>query len=293
MSKAKKTIIALVTVLLLGVALGFVVFLLHQAGQSRHTLTFEPVVSDVPVPEEASDASPEPTVTPEPTPEPTPVPPPYEPPQELLDFQQRNPHVIALLDIPGTVIHYPILMYPDPDDDPVEPYYLNRTIDLQAGYPGSIFVLYSEGRNFETFNTVIYGHNMADGTMFGTLNLFENHEYRDAHSEIHIYTNTEEHVYTVAGVIIYDDRHINLTYDDYSEEDRAAFLQSVQGADWVNGVTVTPESHIITLSACVGGMPENRRLVIAVEQEQKQSDTAVVLPDDAGTVSYSGTGNTD
>ena len=293
MSKAKKTMITLVTVLLLGIALGFIVFLLHQAGESRRTHVSVPAVSDAIAAEEAAVTSPEPTVIPEYTPEPAPTPPPYEPPQELLDFQQQNPHVIALLDIPGTVIHYPILMYPDPDDDPVEPYYLNRTIDLQVGYPGSIFVLYSEGRNFETFNTVIYGHNMADGSMFGTLNQFENREFRDAHSEIHIYTNSEEHVYTIAGVIIYDDRHINLTYDDYSEEDRAAFLQSIQGADWEDGVTVTTDSHIITLSACVGGMPENRRLVIAVEQEQPQAEAAVVMPDDAGMVSYSGTGNID
>ena len=295
MSKGKKTAIALLAVLLLGIALGFIVFLLHQAGESRRVQRHVPVATETPA--AAEDAlpteEPEPEPSPEPTPEPTPTPPPYEPPAELLELQNRNPHVIALLDIPGTVIHYPILQYPDPNDDPVEPYYLNRTIDLQAGYPGSIFVFYSEGKDFETFNTVIYGHNMADGTMFGTLNQFENHEFRDAHSEIHIYTNTEEHVYTIAGVCIYDDRHINLTYDDDLEEDRAAFLASLSGTDWVDGVRLTTADHIITLSACVGGMPENRRLVIAVEQEPSDpSDpgTAVILPDEGGTVSYSGAG---
>ena len=284
MSKTKKLIVTLIAVLVLGIALGFLAFLVHQSAQIRRQPQTQPVVESTPDPTATVEVPP--TPTPEPTPEPTPTPPPYIPPEELLQFQQQNEHVIALLDIPGTAIHYPILMYPDPNDDPVEPYYLNRTIDLQVGYPGSIFVLYSEGKDFDTFNTVIYGHNMADGSMFGTLNLFENPEYRAEHSEIHIYTNKEEHVYDIAGVIIYDDRHINLTYDDDIIADRAAFLQSISGMDLEDGVVLTTDSHIITFSACVGGMPENRRLLIAVEREPADPASIVVLPNENNETVY-------
>lgn len=270
MSKIKKILATLIAVLLLGIVLGFVVFLVYQKDHQDATPAPLPSAEMTPAP------TPESTPVPTPTPEPIPTPPPYDPPEELLHFQQQNEHVIALMDIPGTVIHYPVLMYPDPYDDPVEPYYLNRTIDLQVGYPGSIFVMYSEGKNFETFNTIIYGHNMSDGTMFGTLNQFENKDYLKAHPEIHIFTNQEEHVYKIAGIVIYDDRNINLTYDDYSEQDRAAYLQSLQGTDWVDGVELSTDSHIITLSTCIGGMPDNRRLLIAVEQDSP--DSVVVLP---------------
>ena len=48
----------------------------------------------------------------------------------------------------------------------------------------------------------------------------------------------------------------------------------------VDGVEVSTSSHIITLSTCIGGMPENRRLLIAVEQENRGGDAAVFFPAD-------------
>ena len=274
-SKGKKVIAVLIAVFLLGIALGVAVFFLYQNAQMQKSPAQDAAVEAVPEPEPSVEITP----TPEPTPEPTPTPPPYVPPQELLEYQQKNEHVIALLDIPGTSIRYPILMHPQ-----IEDYYLNTTIDGYVGYPGSIYINPVETDQFNTFNTVIYGHNMSDGSMFGTLKDFEDPAYMDSHREIHIYTDTEEHIYTIAAIVIYDDRHITYTYDDDNIADRAAFLQSLQGADWVDGVEVNTSSHIITLSTCIGGMPENRRLLIAVEQETAEPDSVVVLPADGQTV---------
>ena len=273
MSNYKKIITVLISVFLLGIVLGVAAFFLYQKVQVSKPPETPPVVDATPEPEAVIPPSPEPT--PEPTPESTPALPPYVPPEELLEYQQRNEHVIALLDIPGTAIHYPILMHPQ-----IEDYYLNTTIDGYAGYPGAIYINPVETDRFDTFNTVIYGHNMSDGSMFGTLSSFEDKAFMDSHREIHIYTDTEEHVYTIAAIVIYDDRHITYTYDDDNLADRAAFLQSLQGADWVDGVEVSTSSHIITLSTCIGGMPENRRLLIAVEQENRGGDAAVFFPAD-------------
>ena len=289
MGKGRKVVLTLLGVLLLGVALGFGAFFIHQYfdkhQQVQPASTPEPMTTVTPAPEPV----PEPTPTPEPTPEPTPTPEPYFPPEELLQLREQNKDVIALLDIPGTGIHYPILQNPNQEDDPIEPYYLNHTIDGQAGYPGSIFVLLPDGQNFETFNTVIYGHNMSDGSMFGTLHNYDNSEYMRDHRDIHIWTMTEEHVYTVCAVVIYDDRYITYTYDDDVEADRAAYLRSLQSGTWLDDVEVTPASHIITLSTCIGGMPENRRLLIAVEQEDEEQNTpgvAIVMPSDDASTGY-------
>ena len=62
------------------------------------------------------------------------------------------------------------------------------------------------------------------------------------------------------------------------EADRAAYLRSLQGGTWLDDVEVTTSSHIITLSTCIGGMPDNRRLLIAVEEEEKDPDVVVILP---------------
>ncbi len=182
--------------------------------------------------------------------------------EELLEYQNINPHVIGLLDIPGTEIHYPILQHPTEDN-----YYLLTTIDGKTGYPGSIYTNLMEGQNFDTFNTVIYGMTLTEGGMFTSLSAFDDLEYMKKHREIHIYTNTEDHSYIVCANVIYDDRYITYVYDDAKEGDREAFIRSLRNGMWLDDVTVDASSHIITLSTSIGGLPNLRRLIIAVEQE--------------------------
>ena len=287
MKKSRKILLTLLGVLLLGVALGLSAFFIHQSFSRNQKPAATPAPAPTPV--QTPEPTPTPTPTPEPTPEPTPTPEPYFPPEELLELRKQNPDVIALLDIPGTGIHYPILQNPNPEDDPIEPYYLNHTIDHQAGYPGSIFVLLPDGQNFETFNTVIYGHNMSDGSMFGTLHNYDDPSYMKDHREIRIWTMTEEHVYTVCAIVIYDDRYITFTYDDNLQADRAAYLRSLQSGTWLDDVEVNTDSRLITLSTCIGGMPDNRRLLIAVEQRDDASQTpgvSVVLPSEDTTTGF-------
>ena len=134
-------------------------------------------VTPTPVPTSSPTPVPTPSPTPVPTPTPTPTPVPYTPPDALYESWELNHHVIAWLDIPGSSISYPILLHPSEDN-----HYLNINIDGSYGYPGCIYVNSMEGRNFDTFNTVIYGHNMADGTYFGSLHLCRRHaEQPSAH----------------------------------------------------------------------------------------------------------------
>lgn len=220
--------------------------------------TTVPALSPVPPP------SPAPVPSPSPTPTPSPTPMPYIPPEALVESQNFNPHVIAWLDIPDTDISYPILLHPTEDN-----HYLNINIDGSSGYPGCIYINSVEGRDFETFNTVIYGHNMANGTYFGSLKNYNDADFRSAHREIDIYTTTEKHSYQVFAVVIYDDRYITGKYNDSYESDRLAFLQSLAdfGAVLSEDIQLNLDSHIITLSTCVGGMPGNRLLVVAAETQ--------------------------
>ncbi|MBR1565444.1 MAG: class B sortase [Oscillospiraceae bacterium] len=225
-------------------------------------------VTPTSVPTPSPTPVPTPTPTPVPTPPPTPTPVPYTPPDALYESWELNHHVIAWLDIPSSSISYPILLHPTEDN-----HYLNINIDGSYGYPGCIYVNSMEGQSFETFNTVIYGHNMADGTYFGSLKNYNDADFRAAHREIDIYTPTEKHSYELCAVVTYDDRYITDRYDDDDPADRMAFLRSLQdfGAVIDESVPVSTEGHIITLSTCVGGMPNNRLLIVAAERAQAAS----------------------
>ena len=218
----------------------------------------------------AAAATPTPAPTPEPTPVPTPTPTPkpvqedYTPPADLAEQKAINAHVIAMIDIPGTDTRYPILLHPSEDN-----YYLDITIDGDYGYPGSIYVNSMEGSNFDTFNTVIYGHNMRDGSYFGNLKEYHDRAYLDSHREIDIYTPSEKRVYDIFGAIIYDDRYITEKYKDDNPADCEAFLASLKNGNPENilldDIPVTADSHILTLSTCTGD-DSTRFLILAVER---------------------------
>ncbi len=190
-----------------------------------------------------------------------------ESPQLSIDFDALaavNPDIYAWIDIPGTEVSYPIAQHATDDS-----YYLNYTIEGVYGLPGSIYTERCDATDFSDFNTVIYGHNMANDTMFGSLNNYRDADYFAAHSEIFIYTETETRVYEIFAAVVYDDRYLPYVYDDESVADCEAFLlslyQNANAADLINPeISVSAESEIITLSTCIGNMPDNRYLVVAV-----------------------------
>jgi len=188
-------------------------------------------------------------------------------PAELQALWEENKDVIGAIHIPGTDILYPILQHPSVDD-----YYLNICFDGSEGYPGSIYTNKVEGQAFDTFNTVIYGHNMADGSYFGGLRLFRDPEYLAEHREIDIYAVNGKHVYDIFAVVVYNDKRITDYYPDDRVADRKAFLNSLKedgeaGTILLTDVPVDPNwGHIVTLSTCIHNQPDNRLLIVAAER---------------------------
>ena len=189
-------------------------------------------------------------------------------PIDFAALKEINPDIYAWINIPGTNIDYPIVQSADDDS-----YYLNHTIEGAEGYPGSIYTERINAKDFTDFNTVIYGHDMKDGTMFKDLHKYEDAEFFDANNIVHIYTETEHLTYQIFAAVVYDDRHLMYSFDNTNVEDRQDFLQSVYEArDMRNqirsDVQVNEESHVITMSTCIGGEPEKRFLVEAVRTDE-------------------------
>ena len=188
---------------------------------------------------------------------------PYVSPIDFNKLWEVNQDVYAWIDIPGTEIQYPILQHRYDDI-----YYLDHTIDGVEGYPGSIYTRTDNHKDFLDFNTVIYGHNMEWGSMFGTLKDYRDPEYLNSHREIKIYTPEKELTYKVFAAAIYDDRLITAVYDDDDEYSRQQYLDSIYGSrdmesQVLDDIEVTTDDHIITLSTCIYGEPEHRYLVVA------------------------------
>ena len=175
-----------------------------------------------------------------------------------------NPDIYAWITIPDTTINYPVLQ-----DKTDNEYYLNNTAENKSGYPGSIYTENFNQKDFSDFNTVIYGHNMGDGTMFGNLKLFRDNEYLKDHPEIIIYTEESILTYQIFAVVTFTDRHILNTYDFSTTEGKVDFLNDVKDVrDFdsiiLEDIPVDENSNILTLSTCIKYSPNNRLIVGAV-----------------------------
>ena len=139
-----------------------------------------------------------------------------------------------------------------------------RIPDTQVDYP----ILQRASDDLSDKNTVIYGHNMRDETMFGGLKSYMDESYMKAHSQILIYTPEHILTYQVFAAVTYDNRHILNSFDFESEEGFQEYLDSLKEvrnmSSYIDSdVEVTTEDKIITLSTC-NGNNEQRFLVEAV-----------------------------
>lgn len=189
-----------------------------------------------------------------------------------VDFEKLhawNPDIYAWLYIPDTVINYPILRSgPDLEED----YYLDHTVDHVEGYPGSIFTELYNSDDFTDVNTVIYGHNMRNGSMFGSLSAYQSLDYMHEHQMIYICTEEGWFTYQIACGVVTDDSHALFEYGFGSYEAFDRFFDALyydvvytnECAYDLNRSDYDPlRDTLVTLITCVNGnRPENRFYVV-------------------------------
>lgn len=186
-----------------------------------------------------------------------------------IDFaaaQATNPDVYAWIWIPGTNIDYPILESETEDDA----YYLNHTIEKKEGLPGTIYTEKYNGKEFSTPVTVVYGHNMKNGSMFADLHKFEDRAFFDANPYVYIYLPDQTLKYRIFAATPFDDRYLLGSYNFSSQTDFEEYLDELRSN--INGnvnmdVNVNQQTGILTLSTCIADSANERFLVNATREE--------------------------
>nr|WP_300839117.1 class B sortase [uncultured Acetatifactor sp.] len=189
-------------------------------------------------------------------------------PEKQVDFEDLqenvNKDIYAWIYIPDTKVDYPVLQH-DSDNT----YYLNYNLDGSRGYPGCIYTENYNAKDFTDPVTVVYGHNMKDGSMFAGLHRYSDIEFMEEHPYIYMYTPEGLLVYEIFTAHETSDEHI-LYAHNWFEEERVMeeyiyetrdvrLMGSVQRED----VDVESDDHILTLSTCVSN-PNNRFIVQGV-----------------------------
>ena len=190
-------------------------------------------------------------------------------PVDFAHIREENPHIYAWIEIPDTVISYPVLRHPTDDS-----YYLEHQADGTPGYPGCIYSESLNDMDFEDFDTVLYGHNMKDGSMFGSLYRYSEPDFFAAHDRILIYTSERVYLWKIFAAFTADDRHVLRTHNFSFLSEREKYLAGVfegkdMGAVIAADTDVRADDRLLTLSTCVSGRPNKRYLVMAKLVEEQ------------------------
>lgn len=178
-------------------------------------------------------------------------------PVDLPYLQSLNSEVEGWICVEGTDIDYPVLY-----DSTGEDYYLDHTLSGAYSSSGAIFVQNLNNRGFGDFNTVVYGHNMRDSSMFAQLHRFEREEFFDSHDIIVVYMNDRILTYRIFAAYVRNADNILASGSYDTEVERRAYIEEIHTFDgnFRGDVEVTSEDRIITLSTCTGWT--NTRLVV-------------------------------
>lgn len=167
-----------------------------------------------------------------------------------IDFNELikvNPDIAGWLKIRALDISYPVVQGEDND------FYLHRTFEKEDNFAGCLFMNYENRKDFTDRNTVIYGHNMKNGSMFGKLKQFGDEEVFNKSKFFWIFTPDFIYQYRIFSAMVVN--KVGLTYQiAFTEDEFRDFVNVAFENSQVDntGVEVTGEDRVVTLSTCTG-----------------------------------------
>lgn len=198
------------------------------------------------------------------------APEPYDSPVDFETLWAQCEDIYAWLEIPGADISYPVAQSQTDDS-----FYLTHNIDGKTDKNGTLYT--EHAYNTLTFAdpvTIIYGHNMRSGLMFGFLQeQFSDTEWFNEHQTMTVYMPERELHYRVFAAVPYGTEHILHKYRSFREPSQlTAFLDSVYtirklGTNYNQDCTATEEDRVLVLSTCLPVSAQGRYLVLAKLEE--------------------------
>ena len=166
----------------------------------------------------------------------------------LAALQEVNPDVVGWVLIPGTKVNYPIVQGTDNE------HYLKVTWDGKPYAMGSIVLECTNTPDMTQFHTILYGHNMNDGSMFASLRSYSQEKYWKEHP--YIYVASSEGCFRYEVFSSYQARVDSSTYALEFDPDWGPeyFIATILEKSKINtGIVPEPTDRILTLSTCAGG----------------------------------------
>lgn len=188
----------------------------------------------------------------------TATPPPPQIQDKYLSLLAVNPEVIGWITIEDTPINYPLVQHND------NTYYLNYDSTNSPSIYGSIYIDHRNKSDLDNKNTLIYGHNMNNGSMFHTLINFKNQDFFEKHPYIYVSNLYKQFKYEVFAVYIVDANQETIGVKYTSNQNFLEYLNACQNRSlFKRFIKFTADDQIITLVTCSYELDNARTIVQA------------------------------
>lgn len=178
-------------------------------------------------------------------------------------LKEVNPDVLGWIVVPGTRVSYPIVQGEDNE------YYLSHTWDLRKKIAGSICMDYLCSPDFSEFNTILYGHNMNDLSMFGSLHRYKREAFWEENPYIYIVNESSTYRYQIFAAykapLETSTYYVDVAHEVHKEE---LIANALEQSVYDTGIVPTADDRILTLITCTGNGYEARWAVQAVLEGQ-------------------------
>lgn len=177
---------------------------------------------------------------------------------DIENLQKINPDVVGWIYIKNSNVSYPLIHYTDNEK------YLKKTYDNHSSSFGSIFIDYRNDPNLLDRNSIIYGHNTKNGSMFGSLKKYKDASFLNDHSKINIIYKDAVFEYEVFSIYTTLDTGPAYIIDFLSDNEFKNFLTAITSlSDVQTGIKPDVSDKIITLSTCTSRTQDERFVVHA------------------------------
>lgn len=187
-------------------------------------------------------------------------------PVDFESLNDINSDIYAWLDVPGTNISYPVLQNENDDT-----FYLNHNSDKEYSSNGAIFSEHKyNSKSFTDPITVLYGHDMMSGKMFGELQEdYSNYDFLKENNEIIVYTPNEELHYKIFASTPYYSMHLLHYYDFQKSYVFNQFFDELYNYRTMSSIYLQDEKpnsgdKVLVLSTCMNTGENKRYLVMGV-----------------------------
>lgn len=184
--------------------------------------------------------------------------------QDLIQMLRlESPDTVAYIEIPAIGLAYPVVQTTDND------FYLDHASDRSKNIGGAIFLDHMNKADFSDANSILYGHQMKDGSMFKQLHAFRKAEAFEGDLTIYLTQGQGRHRYRIfAAMPVMSDEDYRLMHFE-SPQSKEAFLSYIK--EQSDQYIAPPEDsdHFLTLSTCAYERRADRLAVYAyLENDQ-------------------------